>query len=65
MINWVTSTDLSVDDAKKYGIGAIKLVKGFITELNEKNSTIDRDLAIGELNEIIIRIEGNLRLLLL
>ena len=59
MVKWVTSTDLSVEDAKNYGIGAINLVKEFVINLNEKNPTADRDLAIGELDEIISRIEGN------
>lgn len=59
MVNLITTTDLSFEDAKNYGIGSINLVKEFLKNLNEKNSTSDLDVAIGELDEIISRIEGN------
>ena len=59
MVNLITSTDLSFEDAKNYGIGSINLVKEFLKNLNERNSTHDRNMAIGELDEIISRIESD------
>jgi len=55
----ITTTDLTLAEAKIFGIESIHLVKEFLINLNETNSTIGRDLAIGELDELISRIENN------